>query len=151
MLKQGALCRVDPRRPRRTCGGGCQRHRSRAVLEERGHGMTGFDLSPGFSAAAVRGLRDVAGDSGEAYARAVWSVLTEPGDRIAGRLIATLGASVALRATLEGSFSRRVDISPREISAARDRSEEHTSELQSLMRISYAVFCLKKKKNNNYY
>src|SRR3546814_6105209 len=31
-----------------------------------------------------------------------------------------------------------------------DRSEEHTSELQSLMRISYAVFCLKKKNNNNY-
>src|SRR3546814_8551154 len=29
------------------------------------------------------------------------------------------------------------------------RSEEHTSELQSLMRISYAVFCLKKKKQNN--
>src|SRR3546814_1909550 len=29
----------------------------------------------------------------------------------------------------------------------RARSEEHTSELQSLMRISYAVFCLKKKKN----
>src|SRR3546814_3889742 len=31
---------------------------------------------------------------------------------------------------------------------AGDRSEEHTSELQSLMRISYAVFCLKKKKKN---
>src|SRR3546814_5331772 len=30
-----------------------------------------------------------------------------------------------------------------------DRSEEHTSELQSLMRISYAVFCLKKKKERN--
>src|SRR3546814_7870477 len=30
-----------------------------------------------------------------------------------------------------------------------ERSEEHTSELQSLMRISYAVFCLKKKKNTN--
>src|SRR3546814_8312935 len=30
-----------------------------------------------------------------------------------------------------------------------DRSEEHTSELQSLMRISYAVFCLKKKKKNS--
>src|SRR3546814_2968418 len=29
-----------------------------------------------------------------------------------------------------------------------ERSEEHTSELQSLMRISYAVFCLKKKKSN---
>src|SRR3546814_10801992 len=32
--------------------------------------------------------------------------------------------------------------------AESDRSEEHTSELQSLMRISYAVFCLKKKKYN---
>src|SRR3546814_8957034 len=31
------------------------------------------------------------------------------------------------------------------------RSEEHTSELQSLMRISYAVFCLKKKKKNTNY
>src|SRR3546814_7688171 len=31
------------------------------------------------------------------------------------------------------------------------RSEEHTSELQSLMRISYAVFCLKKKKTQNQY
>src|SRR3546814_1403319 len=30
-----------------------------------------------------------------------------------------------------------------------NRSEEHTSELQSLMRISYAVFCLKKKKTNH--
>src|SRR3546814_2790015 len=30
-----------------------------------------------------------------------------------------------------------------------ERSEEHTSELQSLMRISYAVFCLKKKTNHN--
>src|SRR3546814_6465748 len=35
-----------------------------------------------------------------------------------------------------------------EARAAIERSEEHTSELQSLMRISYAVFCLKKKKKN---
>src|SRR3546814_3489340 len=34
------------------------------------------------------------------------------------------------------------------IGDAQARSEEHTSELQSLMRTSYAVFCLKKKKNN---
>src|SRR3546814_8801844 len=33
----------------------------------------------------------------------------------------------------------------------RERSEEHTSELQSLMRISYAVFCLKKKITKAYY
>src|SRR3546814_3209979 len=32
---------------------------------------------------------------------------------------------------------------------AHRRSEEHTSELQSIMRISYAVFCLKKKKSTN--
>src|SRR3546814_9640621 len=32
-----------------------------------------------------------------------------------------------------------------------ERSEEHTSELQSLMRISYAVFCLKKKNKKNYH
>src|SRR3546814_14776981 len=36
-----------------------------------------------------------------------------------------------------------------DIGAGFVRSEEHTSELQSLMRISYAVFCLKKKKSRN--
>src|SRR3546814_2121443 len=37
---------------------------------------------------------------------------------------------------------------PKTNAVAGYRSEEHTSELQSLMRISYAVFCLKKKTNN---
>src|SRR3546814_8837879 len=37
----------------------------------------------------------------------------------------------------------------RAVYAHSGRSEEHTSELQSLMRISYAVFCLTKKKSNN--
>src|SRR3546814_6620185 len=45
------------------------------------------------------------------------------------------------RAALEVAFSRFDVLEP--------RSEEHTSELQSLMRISYAVFCLKKKKTNS--
>src|SRR3546814_10381376 len=66
----------------------------------------------------------------------VWSLLDRnkrPDERVAGRLV---------------------------VGALRDacfwfaRSEEHTSELQSLMRISYAVFCLKKNNNNkvtNYY
>src|SRR3546814_9625653 len=39
-----------------------------------------------------------------------------------------------------------VGVGPRRVI---DRSEEHTSELQSLMRISYAVFCLKKKKQEH--
>src|SRR3546814_6213741 len=38
-----------------------------------------------------------------------------------------------------------LDLAELDAEAARERSEEHTSELQSLMRISYAVFCLKKK------
>src|SRR3546814_10904018 len=56
----------------------------------------------------------------------------------------------------DGYHERQVDrwttflerIKGREIPAL-DRSEEHTSELQSLMRISYAVFCLKKKNNHS--
>src|SRR3546814_980749 len=47
-------------------------------------------------------------------------------------------ADVAVGATV--SFGARIDV---------PRSEEHTSELQSLMRISYAVFCLKKKTNDD--
>src|SRR3546814_6600762 len=56
-----------------------------------------------------------------------------------------------------GPMKMRVDFydqPPRRLTRQSFRSEEHTSELQSLMRISYAVFCLKKKKNklqhNNY-
>src|SRR3546814_17150177 len=46
-----------------------------------------------------------------------------------------------------GSCSMNINGTPRQAcSALVDRSEEHTSELQSLMRISYAVFCLQKKK-----
>src|SRR3546814_4795353 len=49
---------------------------------------------------------------------------------------------------VEGGTPRRLDFShlSRSSRSAAMRSEEHTSELQSLMRISYAVFCLKKKK-----
>src|SRR3546814_8400071 len=43
---------------------------------------------------------------------------------------------------------RRIGVEP--LNCLDRRSEEHTSELQSLMRISYAVFCLKKKKSNTY-
>src|SRR3546814_4837394 len=54
---------------------------------------------------------------------------------------------------MSGTMIVRIDHDPQAIYAqdsrhCRTRSEEHTSELQSLMRISYAVFCLKKKKDN---
>src|SRR3546814_2842651 len=45
----------------------------------------------------------------------------------------------------------RTDRCPAQRPRRRARSEEHTSELQSLMRISYAVFCLKKKKKRKKY
>src|SRR3546814_6651961 len=52
------------------------------------------------------------------------------------------GGSSAMAMLMIGELARRTG-------AKVNRSEEHTSELQSLMRISYAVFCLKKKKRNN--
>src|SRR3546814_7926025 len=48
---------------------------------------------------------------------------------------------------IEPGYEQR-EIDDADLSGKLVRSEEHTSELQSLMRISYAVFCLKKKKNN---
>src|SRR3546814_4519200 len=58
-------------------------------------------------------------------------------------------------AALDGTSNCMFDDAPENWSAVARiyeqvrRSEEHTSELQSLMRISYAVFCLKKKKKTN--
>src|SRR3546814_6060709 len=43
------------------------------------------------------------------------------------------------------SMAKTISLMERKASITRRRSEEHTSKLQSLMRISYAVFCLKKK------
>src|SRR3546814_10012502 len=50
-------------------------------------------------------------------------------------------------AGIVAAVSRRGDAALVEFTERFDRSEEHTSELQSLMRNSYAVFCLKNKKN----
>src|SRR3546814_5480457 len=75
----------------------------------------------------VDGVEAVGGDLG-----AVGDVLdggAEVGDRVAERIVVAERAEHRLHA----------------------RSEEHTSELQSLMRISYAVFCLKKKKKHKNY
>src|SRR3546814_5226774 len=70
-----------------------------------------------------------------------------PQGRVAGRLdmlgrIKQQGHAEAV----DGDMRRAVDLRP-----VVARSEEHTSELQSLMRISYAVFCLKKKNQTKTY
>src|SRR3546814_7793133 len=63
---------------------------------------------------------------------------------IATRLQSSYGKG---KGTLDGKPMSGNDLEEK-MGTVRDRSEEHTSELQSLMRISYAVFCLKKKKNH---
>src|SRR3546814_6441750 len=55
---------------------------------------------------------------------------------------------VGLRAAIGDGYFEAL-FATTDVPESADRSEEHTSELQSLMRISYAVFCLKKNKNNH--
>src|SRR3546814_4549500 len=62
-----------------------------------------------------------------------------------GFMRARYRTAAAFDETLDGADISIPAWTPRKITIA--RSEEHTSELQSLMRISYAVFCLKKKNN----
>src|SRR3546814_3672257 len=70
---------------------------------------------------------------------AVVAYMMEPGDVkvVANRLVQLLELAKAGKLTPASAAAGK---------ARPARSEEHTSELQSLMRISYAVFCLKKKK-----
>src|SRR3546814_7428095 len=58
-------------------------------------------------------------------------------------------ANTAKAITLAHSASGKFTEAHRQHPNANSRSEEHTSELQSLMRISYAVFCLKKQKTKH--
>src|SRR3546814_3459704 len=68
--------------------------------------------------------------------------LTDAEDRFAARLGRDIGEQLAAAWTETLAIEPQLDCVT--------RSEEHTSELQSLMRISYAVFCLKKKHIHNY-
>src|SRR3546814_9953567 len=86
--------------------------------------------------------------------RAVRLHPTDSGKRLASEVAvwpdALLGAVEMLDDGERAAFLKGLT---KMIGALQTRSEEHTSELQSLMRISYAVFCLKKKHqyNNNRY
>src|SRR3546814_7227216 len=79
---------------------------------------------------------------GVLHPRGVAVVIQASHECISSRGIGMHGVAMVTR-RLTGQFER--DPWRRDIL----RSEEHTSELQSLMRISYAVFCLKKQKNNH--
>src|SRR3546814_1517069 len=104
-------------------------------------------------ALSVRDLRKTY-DNGVEALKGI-SLDVEPGD-----FHALLGPNGAGKSTLIGIVSSLVNKTSGEVRvfgvdlhARRDeaRSEEHTSELQSLMRISYAFFCLKKKNNKIHY
>src|SRR3546814_9737006 len=86
-----------------------------------------FSTSPVFAASAE-------GPSSNAFCSALLiAALSASRPRVSKRGLSTFSARLAAH-----------QLSP---TTAIQRSEEHTSELQSLMRISYAVFCLKKKKS----
>src|SRR3546814_9234793 len=96
----------------------------------------------------ARGARHARIDVGDAYRNV--------GPQFGGEIDRDAKAATAVVARRSNHAEQRVDPQPLEARAdiivakreegdAQPRSEEHTSELQSLMRISYAVFCLKKK------
>src|SRR3546814_6956044 len=66
----------------------------------------------------------------------------------AGGLAAALSTAAGLLLAISSAVSHDLIKRTFKPDISEKRSEEHTSELQSLMRISYAVFCLKKKKTN---
>src|SRR3546814_1869023 len=71
--------------------------------------------------------------------------------KLRSRAVAVCGTMSWLTQTIVSPTLRLAGAGPKRIrvisiTCSADRSEEHTSELQSLMRISYAVFCLKKTK-----
>src|SRR3546814_6810263 len=80
-----------------------------------------------------------------------WGRVRNPSDAARSQYLATVQAERAFRLALirdvaSTYFASREADERIALAEATVRSEEHTSELQSLMRISYAVFCLKKKK-----
>src|SRR3546814_1272119 len=95
--------------------------------------------SPGMNEAIVKWLRALATETRDFYEGLDHRQRTGRGNHRywAGLGVAAAGGAAGDRALFDwGLESYRIGV----------RSEEHTSELQSLMRISYAVFCLKKKK-----
>src|SRR3546814_4374994 len=102
---------------------------------EQGHGFFRHRRLQPFGIPRLRRLINIAVDDCERR-------------RIKGASIPAAGMENATITLGSNDFYKRVYVrSTRRRHGKPRRSEEHTSELQSLMRISYAVFCLKKKKN----
>src|SRR3546814_5202686 len=96
------------------------------------------DLGRPFHGAATSGVSGIGSFVGHDFA--------DFGGRLAGD---RAGQGVHLGVGEAGGVLAALGMVRQAGAGGNQRSEEHTSELQSLMRISYAVFCLKKKKNHN--
>src|SRR3546814_3219343 len=95
----------------------------------------------------VRGTQDMLGGTNEAFQERFAHVVATF-DRVR-RLYGFQRVEVPVfesTAEFARSLGESTDVVSKEMYTFEDRSEEHTSELQSLMRITYAVLCLKKKK-----
>src|SRR3546814_9645657 len=92
---------------------------------------TDLDLAADIAARDPIAVRLVTGRNNQRLFRTAWSILKDHDEAEDAVQSTYLKAFAAI-----GGFAGKSSLS---------RSEEHTSELQSLMRISYAVFCLKKK------
>src|SRR3546814_8990968 len=111
-------------------------------LAERATGITG--AAPRILATATQEEREAAVaavQNGVDQARAELADLADAG--VDAEAIARIGADLD---RLAGQVGTLDELQAKQIQLNETRSEEHTSEPQSLMRISYAVFCLKKKK-----
>src|SRR3546814_2412651 len=93
---------------------------------------------------------DHAGSPLSSYRKSEQCSASGPGRilRLASATIAAIRAAFFSFVRVGDTGTRRTAGRPRRVRMT-SRSEEHTSELQSLMRISYAVFCLKKKKKTD--
>src|SRR3546814_6449305 len=107
-----------------------------------------------FSDAACQGVIAACNRGGPMIAAPTLPAGATPGQRQSGRSsgvehnlakVGVEGSNPFARSRFHNKFSE-IQLSSARSAGYENRSEEHTSELQSLMRISYAVFCLKKKK-----
>src|SRR3546814_5500613 len=98
------------------------------LLTELGERLGGVEIVGDDATQQILGDRDTALATDDDYATEFLDL------KLAVRVVDTLDAAIAHISRYGTGHSEAI------------RSEEHTSELQSLMRISYAVFCLKKKK-----
>src|SRR3546814_4398284 len=105
---------------------------------DRGHPVTALDIDVS-RLAALGGHAELEGIAADLEGGAKWPL---GGRRFAGIVVTNYLHRPLLPMIVDA-------VAPGGALIYETRSEEHTSELQSLMRISYAVFCLKKKKKNN--